>query len=144
MRENTDPDFKAVTLDAVFPAADGPGGLEGAMDRLCAAALAAIRDGARILIVSDRAADRDHAPIPMLLATAGLGHHLIRHGARTKPGWSLKAPSRARCIISRCFSAMARGRSTRTWRWRPSGNCRPRANSGTCPPTKRITAMKRR
>lgn len=59
-------------------------GLEHAMERLFAAANAAIRDGVNIIILSDRGVDERHAPIPALLAVAGLHHHLIRSGTRTK------------------------------------------------------------
>ena len=40
--------------------------------------------GATILILSDRQIDKDYAPIPSLLATSGLHHHLVREGSRTK------------------------------------------------------------
>ncbi len=86
IRANKDPAFRAVTLATVFPVAEGPAGMKAALDRLCDAAIAAIGEGARMLILSDRSADRDHAPIPMLLAMAGVGHHLIRHAARTQTG----------------------------------------------------------
>ena len=45
-----------------------------------------MKDGASILILSDRGVDRDHAPIPSLLATAAVHHHLIREGTRTQCG----------------------------------------------------------
>ena len=59
-------------------------GLEQAMERLFDAADAAMRDGINLLILSDRGVDERHAPIPALLAVAGLHHHLIRSGTRTK------------------------------------------------------------
>ena len=43
-------------------------------------------DGASILILSDRGVDREHAPIPALLALAGVHHHLVRQGTRTQVG----------------------------------------------------------
>lgn len=58
--------------------------LEVAMERLCEAADLAIRRGINILILSDRGVDAKRAPIPALLAVAGLHHHLIREGTRTK------------------------------------------------------------
>jgi glutamate synthase domain-containing protein 2/glutamate synthase domain-containing protein 3 len=45
-----------------------------------------VKNGATILILSDRGADERLAPIPSLLATAGLHHHLIREGLRTRCG----------------------------------------------------------
>jgi glutamate synthase (ferredoxin) len=56
----------------LFPVAEGAEGLGRALDRLCAAADQAIAAGASILILSDRGVDRQNAPIPALLATAGL------------------------------------------------------------------------
>src|SRR5262245_36030688 len=78
------PGFKSATLPMVFDAdADGEG-LRAAMDSLCELAKKAIDEGAGILILSDRAIDRDHAPIPSLLATSGLHHYLVREGLRTR------------------------------------------------------------
>ena len=80
------PGLKAVTLSTLFPPdQDGPG-LTRAMDTLCAAADQAIAGGATILILSDRGVDRDHAPIPALLALSGVHHHLVRRGTRTGVG----------------------------------------------------------
>jgi glutamate synthase (ferredoxin) len=78
------PGFKTVTLPMKFNVAEGGNGLRQAMDDLCAAASYAITDGATILILSDRGMDKHHAPIPSLLATSGVHHHLVREGTRTK------------------------------------------------------------
>ncbi|MCX7886971.1 MAG: glutamate synthase large subunit, partial [Verrucomicrobiae bacterium] len=78
------PGFRAVTLPMVFVAERGAAGLEAAMESLCQQASAAIAGGANLLILSDRGVDKDHAPIPALLAVAGLHHHLIREGTRTR------------------------------------------------------------
>ncbi len=78
--------FNAVTLPMLFPAGSGGAGLEQALAALCAQADAAIATGANIVILSDRGVDAAHAPIPALLATAGVHHHLIREGTRTKIG----------------------------------------------------------
>ena len=64
-------------------AQDGPG-LERALDDLKRRAADAVDAGYTILILSDRDADRARAPIPSLLATAGVHHHLVRHGKRTR------------------------------------------------------------
>ena len=51
----------------------------------CAAGAShAVADGCTILILSDRGVDATHAPIPSLLATAGVHHHLVREGTRTR------------------------------------------------------------
>ncbi len=83
--------FKSTTLPMVFPVAEGGSGLEQALDDLFQAADDAIEKGVNILILSDREFDRHHAPIPALLAVAGLHHHLIRSGSRTKVGLVLES-----------------------------------------------------
>jgi len=76
--------FKCTTLSMLFPIKAGSTGLEGAMDDLRAQASRAIEDGYTILILSDRGANAQQAPIPSLLATAGIHHHLVREGTRTR------------------------------------------------------------
>src|SRR5215475_1419513 len=76
--------FRAVTLPMRFKVAERGEGMRRALADLCQTATAAIRSGATILILSDRQIDKDYAPIPSLLATSGLHHHLVREGARTK------------------------------------------------------------
>jgi glutamate synthase (ferredoxin) len=85
------PGYTAVTLPMLFTAGEGGPGLERAMDTLCRQASRAIAEGASILILSDRGVDRRRAPIPALLAVAGLHHHLIREGTRTKVGLVLES-----------------------------------------------------
>jgi len=83
--------FKATTLPILFKAADGAKGLETALDTLFAAADKAIADGHSILILSDRDLNKENAPIPALLAVAGLHHYLIRKGSRSKVGLVLES-----------------------------------------------------
>ena len=80
------PGLKAMTLSTLFEIDGGSGALERAMESLCARVDDAMADGATILILSDRGVDKTHAPIPSLLATAGVHHHLVRNGTRTKAG----------------------------------------------------------
>ena len=69
-------------VDSVNPAKS----LEFALERICRYAEDAINDGFEIIILSDRAIDSDHAPIPSLLAVAAVHHYLIREGIRGKVG----------------------------------------------------------
>ena len=78
--------LRAKTLSTLFKPKEGPGALRRAMDTLCDQASAAVSAGFTILILSDRVVDQDHAPIPSLLATSGVHHHLVREGTRTKVG----------------------------------------------------------
>ena len=80
------PGFKSVTLPMLFPVAEGGTGLARALEDLCRKASREIADGYTFLILSDRGVDKDHAPIPALLATSGIHHHLIREGTRTRAG----------------------------------------------------------
>ena len=78
--------FRSTTLSMLFdPSGDGPG-LERAMAELCRRASEAVAAGFDILILSDRGVGPGKAPIPSLLATAGVHHHLVREGTRTKCG----------------------------------------------------------
>jgi len=85
------PAFKAVTLPIFFKAAGGAKELETALDMMFAATDKAIAEGSNIIILSDRGVDAEHAPIPALLAVAGLHHHLIRQGTRTRVGLVLES-----------------------------------------------------
>jgi glutamate synthase (NADPH) large chain len=78
--------FSTETLDITWPAADGAAGIEPALDSICHAATEAVLEGHNILILSDRAVSPEHAPIPALLATSAVHHHLIREGLRTRTG----------------------------------------------------------
>src|SRR5262249_19022959 len=78
--------LRAVTLPALFPAGGGGEGLRAALETLCAAASKAVADGATILVLSDRDVDAARVPIPSLLATAAVHHHLIREGTRMRAG----------------------------------------------------------
>jgi glutamate synthase (NADPH/NADH) large chain len=76
--------FRSVTLPMIYDPREGGAALERAMDRLRAQASAAVRAGNTILILSDRGVNERCAPIPSLLATAGVHHHLVREGTRTR------------------------------------------------------------
>ncbi len=83
--------YKSETLSILFKISEGSKGLERALDELFDKADNAISQGANILILSDRGFDKDNAPIPALLASAGLHHHLIRNGNRMKVGLVLES-----------------------------------------------------
>src|SRR5262249_1232206 len=79
-----DSPFRSTTLSILFdPATNGPG-LERAISELCRRASEAVAAGYNIVILSDRGVGPKHAPIPSLLATAGVHHHLVREGTRTR------------------------------------------------------------
>jgi glutamate synthase (NADPH/NADH) large chain len=79
---NSEP-FASVTLPMLFPANE-EGGLEKALEGLCERAEKEVLEGATVLVLSDRGVDTEQAPIPSLLATAAVHHHLVRAGIRTR------------------------------------------------------------
>ena len=83
--------FKSVTIPILYPVAGGADALRKAMTEVCEKATAAVEDGVNIIIISDRGVNTELAPIPSLLATSGLHHHLIREGTRTKVGLVLES-----------------------------------------------------
>lgn len=87
--------FQAKTINTYFninvPIEDLGKSLEFGLKRVCQYAQDSIEDGFEIIILSDRAIDSDHAPIPSLLATAAVHHHLIREGLRGKVGILVEA-----------------------------------------------------
>ncbi len=83
--------FQAKTLQSYFVADGKPGSLQRGLDRICRYAVDAVEDGFEVLILSDRAIDSTHAPIPSLLVTATVHHHLIKKGYRGKVGLIIEA-----------------------------------------------------
>ena len=77
-------DFLGTTLQSVFKADGGEVELERALDGLCRRASLAIRDGYRLLILSDRGVEPKYAPIPSLLALTAVHNHLVRERTRTQ------------------------------------------------------------
>jgi glutamate synthase (ferredoxin) len=85
------PGLKSMTLPILFNPNEGKAALERALEELFLAADQAIAGGITILILSDKGVDQTHAPIPALLASSGLHHHLIRCGTRTRVGLVLES-----------------------------------------------------
>ena len=77
---------RAATVPMLYSPAGGGAALQAALDGMFARADAAVADGVTVLILSDRGVDAHHAPIPALLATSAVHHHLIRAGTRTSVG----------------------------------------------------------
>ncbi|MFD7664080.1 glutamate synthase large subunit [Streptomyces sp. NPDC059788] len=85
------PGMKAVTLSGLYRVSGGGEALAARIARICAEADAAIEDGARLIVLSDRHSDAEHAPIPSLLLTAAVHHHLIGTKQRTQVGLLVEA-----------------------------------------------------
>ncbi|NUS56436.1 MAG: glutamate synthase subunit alpha, partial [Streptomycetaceae bacterium] len=85
------PGLKAVTISGLYPVDGGGDALGKRLEEIRAEATTAIADGARIIVLSDRHSDAEHAPIPSLLLTSAVHHHLIRTKTRTKVGLIVEA-----------------------------------------------------
>ena len=77
-----EPDFKIEKLYCHFPVNGKPGSLTRAIDRICKEAEDAVANGYNIIVLSDKHTDEDHAPIPSLLITGAVHHHLINIKSR--------------------------------------------------------------
>jgi glutamate synthase (NADPH/NADH) large chain len=80
------PGFRCQLIDGRFRVHGGGEALTAALERVRRECSEAVANGARILILSDRDCDADHAPIPALLLTSAVHQHLVRTGQRTQCG----------------------------------------------------------
>ncbi len=85
------PGMKAATLAGLYRVSGGGESLAARIEEICAEVDAAIEDGARVIVLSDRHSDAEHAPIPSLLLTSAVHHHLIRTKQRTQVGLLVEA-----------------------------------------------------
>jgi len=80
------PGLAAYVVKGLFNIAGGGKSLVARIEEIRREVSKAIEDGARIIVLSDRDGDADNAPIPSLLLTSAVHHHLIREKSRTKVG----------------------------------------------------------
>ncbi|HEX6337987.1 MAG TPA: glutamate synthase large subunit [Jiangellaceae bacterium] len=90
-RDGDLPGFDPYVVRGLFPATGGGDALAERLDEICADVSQAIARGARIIILSDRHSDATLAPIPSLLLTSAVHHHLIREKTRTRVGLVVEA-----------------------------------------------------
>ncbi|MPZ72732.1 MAG: glutamate synthase subunit alpha [Nitriliruptorales bacterium] len=76
--------FAVAGLDATFNVAEGPPGLSARLSTLADEAMAAVRNGAGLLICSDRSVDAERATVPAVLAVGAIHHQLVAAGLRTQ------------------------------------------------------------
>lgn len=69
--------FNTRKLAMTFPVDEGADGIRKAVKRLCKEAEDAVDEGCNYVVLSDRGVDKTHAPLPSLLATSAVHHHLI-------------------------------------------------------------------
>jgi glutamate synthase (NADPH/NADH) large chain len=78
------PGFAAAKVSGLYRVDGGGAALQARVEEICAQVSALIADGVRFVVLSDRDSDADLAPIPSLLLTAAVHHHLVREKERTK------------------------------------------------------------
>ncbi len=86
VEEALDGAFRCATIDMTWDAKSGAEGLEMALKEMCWAATEAVLQDHNILVLSDRGQSEDRVPMPALLATAAVHHHLVRQGLRMNTG----------------------------------------------------------
>ncbi len=89
--DNDRPEFVTHVARGLYEVAGGGAALKAQIDEICKQVSAAIEDGARIIVLSDRHSTADLAPIPSLLLTAAVHHHLVREKTRTQVGLVVEA-----------------------------------------------------
>ena len=82
---------EAFVVRGLYRLSEGAAGLEKRLSKIYSEVDEAINDGATYLVLSDRDSNRDFAPIPSLLLTSAVHHHLIRTGRRTMLGLVVEA-----------------------------------------------------
>ena len=85
------PGLASYVVRGLFPVSSDGGKLRQRLEEIKAEVSQAIADGARIIVLSDRDGDAENAPIPSLLLTSAVHHHLIREKTRTKVGLVVEA-----------------------------------------------------
>ncbi|WKN56033.1 glutamate synthase large subunit [Rhodococcus opacus] len=85
------PNFRSVIVRGLYPVAEGGAGLRKALDDVRYQVSEAIAGGARLVVLSDRESNETYAPIPSLLLTSAVHHHLVREKTRTKVGLIVEA-----------------------------------------------------
>ena len=91
IKELHHPHYRTGVVDAIFKVGGQAGRLKAAIDHICAMAEDLVRNGHNILVISDRQADTYYAPIPSLLATGAIHHHLVRTGLRAQTSLVIEA-----------------------------------------------------
>lgn len=90
-RDGSMPEYETHVVRGLYRLLGGAEELERRLDEICSEVSAAIARGCRTIILSDRHANIDYAPIPSLLLTGAVHHHLVREKTRTQVGLIVEA-----------------------------------------------------
>ena len=102
IKELERPGLKTKTISTLFPADTESGALEKALDRVCSEVEAAVDAGYTLIVLSDRGVSKEMAPLPSLLVTGGVHHHLVRVQKRTSCGIIVET-GEAREVMHMCL-----------------------------------------
>ncbi len=83
---DTSKGWTSAIVDITWPVDEGKAGMVKALDRICAAAEAAVDDGHALVVLSDRGINASRVPVSALLATGAVHHHLVKCNKRTQIG----------------------------------------------------------
>ncbi|WP_283133530.1 glutamate synthase large subunit [Rhizohabitans arisaemae] len=95
--EGSLPGFQPYTVSGLFDVAGGGDALLLRLEEIREEVSAAIADGARIIVLSDRDSSASRAPIPSLLLTGAVHHHLIQEKTRTRVGLVIETGEAREC-----------------------------------------------
>ena len=90
-RDGDMPGFTTHVARGLYPVDGGGAAMAGRIEEICAEVSAAIAEGARVIVLSDRHSTAEQAPIPSLLLTGAVHHHLVREKTRTQVGLLVEA-----------------------------------------------------
>src|SRR5690606_23974767 len=89
--EGEHPDLAPVVVRGLYRVDGGAEALSERLEEICRQVSDAVARGSFFVVLSDRHSDREHAPIPSLLLTSAVHHHLVREGTRTRVGLLVEA-----------------------------------------------------
>ncbi|HEY1968381.1 MAG TPA: glutamate synthase large subunit, partial [Pseudonocardia sp.] len=89
--DGSQPNYQSVVVRGVYKVRGGGQALQHRLREICTEVAEAVEDGARLIVLSNRGLDREHAPIPSLLLTGAVHHHLVRAKTRTQVGLVVEA-----------------------------------------------------
>ncbi|MFC4585596.1 glutamate synthase large subunit [Sphaerisporangium corydalis] len=95
--ESALPGFQPHVVPGLYDVAGGGEGLLHRLEEICAEVSRAIAGGARIIVLSDRGSDARMAPIPSLMLTGAVHHHLIHEKSRTRVGLVIETGEAREC-----------------------------------------------
>jgi glutamate synthase (NADPH) large chain len=90
-RDGDLPGYATHVSRGLYPVEGGGAAMAERLDEICEEVSQAIADGARIIVLSDRHSTAELAPIPSLLMTGAVHHHLVREKTRTQVGLVIEA-----------------------------------------------------